>query len=597
MHQPSEAQVMRQPSPSGPAGVGPPEPGGPDDLPRPRERRANQRLTVGMELRAYRDILRRRLLLVVAATVIAAAVAGVGSSLRTPVYTARAEVLLRPGDPAEELYADAPSARPGVDADRYVATQLDIVDSKAVAVAAAREVDGDPDQLLRQVSASQPAAKDIIVIAARDAEPERAAEVADAFARAYIDNRRDAAVAGLDRASEEVGARLAELAALMQGFAAPAPGAALPPAEQAIADQYQSLYSRQQELLIEKSLKRGEAELISDAEVPSSRSSPRPVRNAALGALVGLLAGLGYAFLREQLDDRLHTREQVEEATRLPVLAELPRHPEATGHRTEVAIDAQPASAFAEAARELRTALNFLGVDAHLRRIAITSAGLEEGKSFVAANLAAVYAQAGRRTILVSADLRRPGVDSLFPEAATGPGLSEVVAGFVGDPPAGSNGHGAPDAAALGVRPTRIDGLFFLPAGELPPNPAELLGSGRAAHVFEALSAMADVVVVDTPPVLVTDAAVVASNMDGVLLVAVPGSTRRDALARAAATLSGSRARLLGVVLNKVKGGEAPPYYSADSHRPGRRATGAHRRRDRRPGDRGAEQAGAASSR
>ncbi|HVM02349.1 MAG TPA: polysaccharide biosynthesis tyrosine autokinase, partial [Acidimicrobiales bacterium] len=550
------------------------------DQRRAADRRVGQRLTAGMELRAYRDILRRRLLLVVTATVVAATVAGVASRLKTPVYTARAEVLLRPGDPAEELYADRAPGRPAVDPDRYVATQLDIVESKAVAQAAAQEVGGDPDGLLRAVSASQPASKDLIVVSARDRQPERAAQVANAFARAYIENRREAAVAALDRASEQLQGRLAELSALLATPEGTAPDAAPSPAQRAAADQYQSLYARQQELLVERTLKRGEAELISDAEVPPSPSSPRPVRNAALGALVGLLAGLGYAFLREQLDDRLHTREQFEEAAGLPVLAELPRHREAPAHAGDVAVHAHPASPLAEAVRKLRTAVTFLTIEAPLRLIAVTSPGRDEGKSFTAAGLAAVYAQAGLRTILVSADLRRPGVDSLFPEAGGGPGLSGAVSGFVPGSTVESNGSSASDASVLGARPTRVEGLSFLPSGELPPNPAELLGSANAARFFQALTRVADVVVVDTPPVLVTDAAVVASHMDGILLVAVPGSTTRDALARATTTLQGSRARLLGVVLNKVRAGDADYYGRYDDH--GHRPAGQPRHRRRR---------------
>jgi polysaccharide biosynthesis transport protein len=546
----------------------------------PGHHRPSQRAAVGMELRAYRDILRRRLLLVLTATLVAAGVAGGASTLKTPLYTARAEVLLRPGDPAEELYADRTPVRPPVDADRYVATQLDIVESKSVAEAAASDVSGDPDQLLGQVSASQPAGKDVVVISARDPEPQRAAAVANAFARAYIENRRESAVAALDRAAEELEGRLAELAALLAvGASTEGPPS---PAAQAAADQFQALYSRRQELLVERTLKRGEAELISEAEVPTSSSSPKPVRNAALGGLVGLLAGLGYAFLREQLDDRLHTREQFEDAAELPVIAELPRHREASGRPGEVAVHAHPASPFVEAVRNLRTAINFLAIDAPLRRIAVTSAGLEEGKSFAAANLAAVYAQAGLRTVLVSADLRRPGADAFFPEASHGPGLSGAIAGLAGSQ-AGNDGDRA-EHVALGVNQTRIEGLSFLPAGDLPPNPAELLGSSKTSDVFRALAEIAEMVVVDTPPVLVADAAVIAANMDGVLVVAVPGSTRRDSIARATTVLAGSRARLLGVVLNQVRGQDAPYYGRHDDDRGRRRTTGKHRRSRTRAG-------------
>src|SRR5581483_7466596 len=159
------------------------------------------------------------------------------------------------------------------------------------------------------------------------------------------------------------------------------------------------------------------------------------------------------------------------------------------------------------------TSLTFLGVDEPVRRLLVTSPGQGDGKSFVAANLAASYAQAGFRTALVSA------------EAPS------------------TNGHGKAGVGdamvAVALRPTHIDGLLLLPTGKLPPNPAELLASKRTTAVLESLSRQVDVVIIDSPPILaVTDAAVLAPNSDGVILVAAPWRTRRGALARTAAMLS-----------------------------------------------------------
>ena len=526
-----------------------------------------------MELRGYLEILRRGRLLIVAATLIVAVVAGVTSSLRTPMYTASAQVLLRPNDPSEQIAQTNQASRQSVDADRYLAAQLDIIESRAVATAAAEEIKGaSAKDLLAQVNASQAGATDIVSISARDASAARAAKVANAFAGAYIENRRVTAVAGLQKASDEIATkltelenRIAELDSKIESDKKGTNAEALSAARYAAAVQYQSLYSRQQELLVNKTLKKGEAELIAEAEVPTSPSSPKPKRDGALGGIVGLLVGLGIAFLREQLDDRIHGREDAEAATNLTVLAELPADEEAAKRPTEVAAHERPSGLLAEAARGLRTSLTFLGVDEPLRRIVVTSSGPGEGKSFVAANLAAVYAQAGLKTVLVSADLRKPRLDTLFPNITPGPGLSEVIAGMTTPAPS-SNGHGpaTPDTTALAkaLRSTHIDGLSILPAGKTPPNPAELLGSKRAAELLEALSGLADVVIIDTPPVLpVTDAAVLAPNVDGVVLVASAGETHRGALNRAATTLAATRARLLGVIVNKtdIEGGST--YY------------------------------------
>jgi tyrosine-protein kinase len=566
-----------------------------------------------MELRAYLDILRRRRLLIVAAALIVAVVAGITSSVRTSMYTASAQVLLRPGDPSEQIAQTNQVNRQAADADRYLAAQLDIVESETVASAAAEEVKGSTTkELLEHVEASQAGMTDIVSISATDPDPARAAKVANAFATAYIENRRVNAVAGLEKASDEIAAKLTELehriaeldskieadqtaqtkvaaktpvkpavpasvttpagaAAQVQAPAAaeteftPTEDQALSAARYAAAVQYQSLYSRQQELLVNKTLKKGEAELIAQAEVPTSPSSPKPKRDAALGGMVGLLLGLGIAFLREQLDDRIRGREDAEAATNLTVLAELPADEEAAKRPTEVAAHERPSGLLAEAARGLRTSLTFLGVDEPLRKIVVTSSGPGEGKSFVAANLAAVYAQAGMKTILVSADLRKPRLDTLFPNLPPGPGLSEVIAGMTPQAPS-TNGHGPAgsgnSAVVEALRPTHIEGLSILPAGTTPPNPAELLGSKRAADLLEVLTGLADMVIVDTPPVLpVTDAAVLAPHVDGVVLVTAAGETHRGALTRAATTLGATRTRLLGIILNKTDLDNSGSYY------------------------------------
>jgi non-specific protein-tyrosine kinase len=557
-----------------------------------------------MELRTYLEILHRRRRLLVAATMIVALVAGITSALRTPMYRADALVLLRPNDPSEQLDGTQTNT-PVANADRYLSAQLNIIKSESVARAAAKEVSGASVALLAQVSAGQSGATDIVRISATDSDPARATKVANAFAKAYIENRRQIAVEGLERAAKELDAKLRELQARIgeldariaaedpqdkalatpvlaappkpRSSTAPAPSVtqptegptadlgpltsdeALKAARYAAAVQYETLYARQQELLVDKSLKRGEAELISEAKTPGSPASPRPKRDAAMGGILGLLLGLGIAFLREQLDERLRTREQAETATGLPVLAELPFDEESAREPETVASQLRPSGALAEAIRGLRTSLTFLGVDEPLRRVVVTSSVPNEGKSLVAANLAIAYAQAGLRTILVAADLRRSRAHTMFSVPADAMGLSEVIAGLAEFlTRTSSNGHSRSgtglDEVLTGVlRPTSVFGLFLLPAGKVPPNPAELLGSQRAGEVFDALLTRADVIVIDTPPVLaVTDAAVLAPRADGVVVVASAGETHKGALARSAATLTATRARVLGLVFNKV---------------------------------------------
>jgi succinoglycan biosynthesis transport protein ExoP len=585
-----------------------------------------------MELRQYLDILRRRWALIVAATLIVAVTAGVTSAMKTPVYTASAEVLLRPGDPAEQLGTEQrPASRNSAESDRYLSAQLGIIESEPVARAAAEELgvaDADLGGLRDQVNASQSGATDVVRVSATDVDPDRAATVADAFAAAYIENRRLNAVSGLERALTEINPKLGELQAQIAALdkqieadrakqekewerrnpqrSTPStkvtlpiegnpqfeiPGTPIPrqdfepvanqsllAARSAAADQYQSLYSQQQTLLVNKSLKKGESELIAAAEAPEAPSSPKPKRDAALGLMVGLMLGLGIAFLREQLDDRIRSREDVTTITNLPVLAELPIDEESEKEPNRVAAVERPLGAFAEAARGLRTSLSFLGVDEPLRRIVVTSSVPGDGKSTVASNLGAVYAQAGMKAILVSADLRRPRQEAIFGIEPC-PGLSDVIADAAKRPSMNGNGNGnghayghlaaggaTIDQAALAkaLRPTHIENLMVLPSGRIPPNPAELLASDRTEEVLAALAGLADVVIIDCPPVLaVTDAAVLAAKADGVVLVASAAGTHKGALKHATDTLAASHGRLLGVVLNRTdyKGGSS--YYGS----------------------------------
>jgi capsular exopolysaccharide synthesis family protein len=202
----------------------------------------------------------------------------------------------------------------------------------------------------------------------------------------------------------------------------------------------------------------------------------------------------------------------------------------------------EPRSPISEAYRTLRTNLDFVSLDQALKTLAVTSARVGEGKSSTLANLAVVSAQAGRKVILVDADLRRPTVHQTF-GLDNDKGLTTAIM----------------DDAALAsppLQPTGVEGLIVLTSGPLPPNPAELMGSRRMEEVIAALAEEADQVFFDTPPVVaVTDAAVLATKVDGVLLVISAGKTRRESARTAVRRLEQINARLVGTVLTNVQMG------------------------------------------
>jgi capsular exopolysaccharide synthesis family protein len=201
---------------------------------------------------------------------------------------------------------------------------------------------------------------------------------------------------------------------------------------------------------------------------------------------------------------------------------------------------ADPRSPVSEAYRTLRTNLDFSSLDKPIKTMLITSAGPEEGKSTVLANLAVTTAQTGWKVILVDCDLRRPTLHNLF-NLKNDVGLTTMVV----------------DDAAMESPPlkdTGVEGLQLVSSGPLPPNPSELLGSRRMEEIIAALLKRADVVLFDAPPVVaVTDAAVLATKVDGVLLVINAGGTKRDYARTAKARLEKVNANLLGAVLNNVK--------------------------------------------
>jgi non-specific protein-tyrosine kinase len=202
----------------------------------------------------------------------------------------------------------------------------------------------------------------------------------------------------------------------------------------------------------------------------------------------------------------------------------------------------EPRSPISEAYRTLRTNLDFASLDQALKTLVVTSAGVGEGKSTTLANLAVVSAQAGRKVILVDADLRRPTLHQIF-GLDNGKGLTTVIM----------------DDDALTMPPlqsTGLDNLALLTSGPLPPNPADLLGSKRMGEAIAALVGQADQVFFDTPPVVaVTDAALLATKVDGVLLVVSAGKTRREHARTAVQRLDQINARLVGTVLTNVQMG------------------------------------------
>jgi len=294
---------------------------------------------------------------------------------------------------------------------------------------------------------------------------------------------------------------------------------------------------------------------IIDKALPSEEPiKPKKKINILVGALLGLGLGLGMALFVERLDNSLKSIEDVERAG-LSLLGSIPliknnrnkkreaKEKSEEDHIKKIASNLvthfEPKSPISESYRTFRTNLQFARLDAPLRTILVTSSGPGEGKSTTVANLAITMAQMGTRTILVDADLRRPVLHSIF-SLQRAPGLTNYLAGNV---PLGET-----------IQSTPIENLSLLTCGILPPNPSELLGSKKMRTLLEELKGKYEMILFDSPPVIaVTDAAVLSTQLDGVVLVISSGSTSREALIRGATLLENVKSRLLGGVLNKIR--------------------------------------------
>jgi receptor protein-tyrosine kinase len=275
--------------------------------------------------------------------------------------------------------------------------------------------------------------------------------------------------------------------------------------------------------------------VVQEPGLPSVPSSPQTTLNVVLGAMAGLLLGAVAALTRAHLDRTVKKPEEAAEAAGAPVMGVVLRHP---GLESGHAVDRSRMSRVAEDYRHVRANLQFLDVDEPPKVIMVSSALPGEGKTTVVINLALALAEAGRRVTVVEADLRRPKV-TRYLGMVGGVGLTNILAGTA-------------DVTDV-LQYYGTDGLAVVAAGPMPPNPSELLASASMAELLEKLRASNDFVLVDAPPLLpVADSTGLAAVVDGVLLSVRYGSTRRDQLEQAAATVHRVGARTLGVILNVV---------------------------------------------
>jgi len=327
---------------------------------------------------------------------------------------------------------------------------------------------------------------------------------------------------------------------------------------------YQDLLQRLKEAGVSAGLRSSNIRVVDVAQPPTHPITPNVPRNTELGLLFGLACGIGLAFVLESLDTTVRNMAEVNAISMLPGLGTIPLQVSSNGHSrkrlTTIAGDdgksgpvglityMRPKSEAAEAYRALRTSILLSSFGAPPKVILVTSALPQEGKTTISANSALVLAQRGSRVLLMDADLRRPGLQRLFGIEPRG-GLSTLISGV--------------DKVEDVVAPfPEVPNLWILPAGPIPPQPAELLGSTLMKEYIARWRDEFDHLIIDTPPCLsVTDAVVLSPEADRVILVARAGRTTKPALRHACEVLLQANARVMGIVLNALDLRSGDGYY------------------------------------
>jgi capsular exopolysaccharide synthesis family protein len=499
-----------------------------------------------VDVRRQLAVIRKWFPLLVVSLLLAAAAAFAASSLTPKSYEARATLIV-----GQSLSAVNPDYNQLLVSQRLSTTYATVATKRPILdkVIEKLGLGVSADDLAKRVRADAPLDSTLLTLTAQDSDPTRAAAIANALAdqliaslaaiqngQAAFQASTDAELKATEQQIEATQSRVEALSGLLDRSAAQE-------AElQTLEGRLASLRSTYATLL---SFSSGNAasllSVVEPAVAPTAPVSPRPLLNTLVAGLVGLLIAAGVISLVEYFDDTIKDADSVKEVANLNTLGTIARMKgdRRQGETSRLATVLHPRSSVAEAYRTLRANVEFASVDAPIRALLVTSSVPREGKTVTAANLAVVFAQAGRRVLLVDADLRNPGIHLLF-DLPNAHGLTSLL-------------YRDDVSLETVTQATEQANLLILTTGRVPSNPAELLGSQRMRTVFQRLLAGGDLVIFDSPPLQsVTDAAILSSFVGGTVFVIDAGYSRRRAVRLGREALARAGANVLGAVLNRV---------------------------------------------
>ena len=509
-------------------------------------------------LRDYLHVVRRRKRIILPAVLLVPLAAVLFSLHQPKLYQAEAQVLLSSQNLAAQLTGTQQYTGVNLQPDRIAQTQADVARVPQLARRVLREVPGTgltPDQLLFASTVATAPNADILTLSVTNHDPALAQRLVNAYASAYTVYRRQLDTASIVRALKSVDRRIGQLVKGGDRRSA----------------LYASLVDRQQTLATMEALQTSNASVVKRAD-HVAQVQPKPKRNGILGVFLGIVLGLGLAFLWEALDTRVRSAEEIgEKLDGLTLLARIPSPSKRVREEHRLVMLDEPTGTDAETFRMLRTNLDFVSLDRDARTIMVTSAVEQEGKSTTIANLAIAMARSGQRVILVDLDLRRPYLDKFF--GLSGPGITQVALGHasleqalatvaISDPgsehvPA-SNGNGHIKVLSANGKPNgngsshakAVKGVLqVLPSGPIPPDPGEFVNTQALSEILAQLRDRADVVLIDAPPALrVGDAMTLSSKVDAVVVVVRMKVVRRQMLGELARQLSTMPTPVLGFV-------------------------------------------------
>jgi capsular exopolysaccharide synthesis family protein len=490
------------------------------------------------DLREYLRVVRVRKVEILLITAVVVATALVLSFRQTPIYEAQSRVLVNPTQTIATTVGVA--QQPNLDTERQQILSRVV----ATRVQRALHTTQSGDQLLRHVAVDVVTDTTVLVVRYDSPDPQTAARLSNAFANAYIDYRIGQAQGVFTRAATALQRRIDDLQHKIAALGARIRAAKEGRVRDSLQAQQQSLAAQigvlqQQMLTLQSNATSAQqaAQVIQPAAVPSKPARPDKVRDGVVALFLGLALGVGFAFVRERLDNRIKSRGELEERLGAPVLASVPRVGGWTRRdNTVLVVRSDPKSPVAEAYGTLAANVQHAASLRDLQVVMVTSGVGSEGKTTTACNLALILARTGRRVILVSADLRRPRVHKFF-GLANDAGLVDILEGRL--------------PLERAVSRCGEENLRIVDAGPPPHDPVQLLGGGRAARAIGEIRSLADFVIVDSPPVLaVADASILAPVVDATLFVVDADTALRSVIDDSRAQLERAGATLLGAVYN-----------------------------------------------